>query len=92
MDSLGRVNVSLSNVDLVNTRTVQITLNSSRPSYTAVGAQVITGPAKDSYNDFGQPERVNIPTLPASSCTISGKTVRVTLPSKSVAMLVLAPQ
>jgi alpha-N-arabinofuranosidase len=92
VDSQGRVNVSLANVDLVNPRTVQITLNSTRASYRAVSAQIITGPAKDTYNDFGQPERVNIQTLAASSCTISGKTVKVTLPSKSVVMLVLAPE
>jgi alpha-L-arabinofuranosidase len=54
-------------------------------------AQVITGPAKDSYNDYAQTERVNIQTLGASNCSISGKTLQVTLPSKSVVMLVLTP-
>jgi hypothetical protein len=34
----------------------------------------------------------DLKTLPASSCSISGKTLQVTLPSKSVAMLVLTPQ
>jgi len=92
VDSQGRVNISLANVDLVNTRTVQITLNSTTVGYSAATAQVITGPAKDTFNDFGQPERVNIQTLPASSCTLSGKSLRVTVPSKSVVMLVLTPQ
>jgi alpha-N-arabinofuranosidase len=92
VDSQGRVNISLANVDLTNTRTIQITLNSSRSGYTAQSAQIITGPAKDTFNDFGQAERVNIQTLPASSCTLSGKSLRVTLPSKSVVMLVLSPQ
>jgi alpha-L-arabinofuranosidase len=55
-------------------------------------AQVITGPAKDSFNDFNQPETVNIQALPASGCTISGKSLRVTLPARSVVMLVLSPQ
>ncbi len=55
-------------------------------------AQVITGPAKDSFNDFNVAETVNIQTLAASNCTISGKSLRVTLPSKSVVMLVLTPQ
>ncbi|HEY7116549.1 MAG TPA: alpha-L-arabinofuranosidase C-terminal domain-containing protein [Tepidisphaeraceae bacterium] len=92
VDAQGRVNISLANVDLVNTRTIQITLNGSRASYVASTAQVITGPAKDSYNDFGQAEAVNIQSLAASSCSVSGRTVRVTLPSKSVVMLVLTPQ
>ena len=54
-------------------------------------AQVITGPAKDCYNDFAKTETVNIQPLAASSCTISGTSLRVTLPSKSVVMLVLTP-
>jgi alpha-N-arabinofuranosidase len=92
VDDQGRVNISLANVDLTATRTVQITLNSSRASYSVASAQVITGPAKDTYNDFGQAERVNIQTLAPSTCGVSGKSVRVTLPSKSVVMLILTPQ
>ncbi len=91
VDDQGRVNISLANVDLVNTRTIQVTINSSQSSYDVSTAQVITGPAKDSYNDYAQTEKVNIQTLDPSSCSISGKTLRVTLPSKSVVMLVLTP-
>jgi alpha-N-arabinofuranosidase len=91
VDDQGRVNVSLANVDLVNTRTIQVTINSSKSAYAVSAAQVITGPAKDSYNDFAQAEKVNIQTLPPTSCTISGKSLRVTLPAKSVVMLVLTP-
>ena len=92
VDAQGRVNISLANVDLTATRTVQITLTSSKASYSVASAQVITGPAKDTYNDFGQAERVNIQPLPAASCGVSGKSVRVTLPAKSVTMLILTPQ
>jgi len=92
VDSQARVNISLVNVDLVNTRTIQIALSSSQSSYTVSSAQVLTGPAKDSYNDFGQPEKVNTQALPSSHCTISGKSLSVTLPSKSVVMLSLEPQ
>jgi len=53
---------------------------------------VITGSAKDSYNDYAQTETVNIQTLAGSSCSISGKTLQVTVPAKSVVMLVLTPQ
>jgi len=49
VDDQGRVNISLANVDLVNTRTIAITINSSKTGYVVSSAQVITGPAKDSY-------------------------------------------
>ncbi len=92
VDRDGHVNISLANVDLVNARTVSITLNSSESSYNVSSAQVIAGPTKDSYNDFAQPEKVNIQPLGASRCTVSGKSLQVTLPAKSVAMFVLTPQ
>ncbi|HVV51474.1 MAG TPA: alpha-L-arabinofuranosidase C-terminal domain-containing protein [Polyangia bacterium] len=91
VDSQGHVNISLVNVDLVNTRTVQITVSGGRSAYAASTAQVITGPAKDSYNDFAKAETVNIQPLAASSCSVSGASVQVTLPAKSVVMLVLTP-
>ena len=92
VDSLGHVNISLANLDLVNTRSIQITLTSSQAGYTVSTSQVITGPAKDSANDFNQPETVNIQALNPTNCNISGKSLRVTLPAKSVVMLVLTPQ
>lgn len=90
VDDQGRVNISFANVDLTQSRTVLITLNStSKSSYSVASAQVVTGPAKDSINDFGKPELVNIQPLPSSSCTGSGKSLTVNLPPKSVVMLVL---
>ncbi len=91
VDDQGHVNISLVNVDLVNTRTIQVTINSSKSAYSASVAQVITGPAKDSYNDYAKTEVVNIQTLDPSSCSVSGKTLRVTLPAKSVVMVILTP-
>jgi alpha-N-arabinofuranosidase len=90
VDAQGHVNISLVNVDLVNSRTIAITLNGGKSAY-GLGGQIITGPAKDSYNDFAQAEKVNIQPLPGSSCSLSGKTLQVTLPAKSIAMLVLTP-
>jgi len=66
VDDTGGVNISLVNVDLVNTRSIDITLNGSTPSYVVSNAQVITGAAKDTYNDFDQPEAVN--AQPLSCC------------------------
>ena len=86
VDAAGGVNVSLVNVDLVNSRTVDITLDSDWASYGVSSAQVITGAEKDTYNDFGQPEAVNIQPLDAAAFQACGKRLSVTLPAKSVAM------
>jgi alpha-N-arabinofuranosidase len=91
VDDQGRINVSLANVDLLNTRTIKVTISSGKNAYTVSTAELITGPAKDSYNDYAVSEKVNIQALGGSSCSISGKTLQVTLPSKSVVMLVLTP-
>jgi alpha-L-arabinofuranosidase len=90
-DTQGHVNISLANVDLVNTRTIQITISGGKSAYAVSTAQVITGPAKDSYNDFAKTETVNIQPLAGSACSISGTSLQVTLPPKSVVMLVLTP-
>src|SRR4029079_9841917 len=87
VDDQGRINISLANVDLVNTRTIKVTVNSSKSAYAVTTAQVVTGPAKDSYNDYAVTEKVNVQALGGSSCSISGKTLQVTLPAKSVVML-----
>lgn len=90
VDAQGAVNVSLVNVDLVNSKTIDITLDSDWASYGVSSAEVITGPEKDTYNDFGQPEAVNIQPLDAAAVQACGRRVSVTLPAKSVAMLRLA--
>jgi alpha-L-arabinofuranosidase len=86
------VNIGLVNVDLVNTRSIDITLNSSTTSYLVSSAQVITGAAKDTYNDFGQPEAVTAQPLAASNYQACGRSLSLTLPAKSVVMLRLDPQ
>jgi alpha-N-arabinofuranosidase len=91
VDDQGHVNISLVNVDLVNARTIKITINSSKSTYAVTTAQVITGPAKDSFNDYAQAEKVNIQAFNGANCSLSGKTLQVTLPSKSVVTLVLTP-
>jgi alpha-L-arabinofuranosidase len=88
----GQVNISLANLDLVNTRDVTITLDSQTARYAMAAAQVVTGPAKDSFNDFGQPENVNAQMLPDASYQLCGRKLKVTLPSKSAVMLSLDPR
>ena len=92
VDAAGGVNVSLVNVDLINSRTIDITLDSDWAAYGVSSAQVITGPQKDTYNDFGQPEAINIQPLDASAYTACGRSLSVTLPAKSVAMFRLDRQ
>jgi alpha-L-arabinofuranosidase len=70
---------------------VTVTLDSSLVGYTIASAQVITGPARDSYNDFGQPEAVSLQPLADTRYDICKKKLEVTLPSKSVVMLSLQP-
>jgi alpha-N-arabinofuranosidase len=88
----GQVNVSLVNLDLTSARDVTITIDGPATRYALAAAQVITGPAKDTFNDFGQAERVNIQPLAATSYQLCGRKLKVTLPSKSVAMFRLDPR
>ena len=92
VDSSGHVNISLVNVDLTKTRSLQITLTGNRAAYAVSSAQFLTGAAKDTYNDFGKAEESNAQTLPASNYSLCGKVLNVTLPAKSVVMFVLSPQ
>jgi alpha-L-arabinofuranosidase len=92
VNDAGQVSISLANVDLANPRDVTVTLDTTTTAFAIGRAQVITGPAKDSYNDFGQPETVNIQPLDAASYELCGRKLKVTLPSKSVAMFTLDPR
>ena len=91
VDASGFVNISLVNVDLTTARKVTATLNSGKASYAVKSADVITGSAFTSFNDFGAAEQVNIKTLDASNYGISGKTLTTTLPAMSVVMFRLMP-
>ncbi len=85
------VTISLTNVDLVNSREITVELESAIASYVVSRAEIITGSAKDSYNDFGQAETVSIQPLAESAYQHCGRTLKVTLPSKSVVTLTLKP-
>ena len=92
VDTLGHVNISISNIDTVKADTVHINLTASPSSYTITSAQIITGPAKNSYNDFGATENVNIQTFAASNYSMpTGTTATVVMPKMSVVMLQLTP-
>ena len=90
VDSAKTVSISFTNVDMSASQTVTVTLTSAA-SFVVSSAEVITGSAINSFNDFGAAEQVNIKTLAASNYSLNGKTLSVTLPSKSVAMIRLSP-
>lgn len=91
VDAGGYVNISFTNCDLDATRQVTVSLTTSHPGFNVVSAEVVTGATYTTTNPFGGPEQVNIKTLAASSYSVSGKTLSVTLPSKSVVMIRLLP-
>ncbi len=92
VDTLGHVNVSISNIDTVKSDTVHINLTAGGSSYSITNAQIITGPAKNSYNDFDSTEKVNIQTLAATNYSMStGTTATVIMPKMSIIMLQFSP-
>ena len=91
VDAGGFVNISFVNVDLTTVRKVTATLTSGKASYSVKSADVVTGTAYTSFNDFGAAEQVNIRTIESSNYGINGKTLTATLPAMSVAMFRLMP-
>ncbi|HEX2956420.1 MAG TPA: alpha-L-arabinofuranosidase C-terminal domain-containing protein, partial [Chitinispirillaceae bacterium] len=91
VDKDGIVSISFTNADISATQAVTVNLTSKIESYSVKSAEVITGPAINSYNEYGKDETVYIKPLSSSSYSLSGKTLNVTLPSKSVVMIRLQP-
>jgi hypothetical protein len=91
VNDAGELSISLVNVDLVSTRDVTVTVDTDLIGYTLESAEVITADAKDSYNDFGATEEVNIQPLADTSYALCGRKLKVSLPSKSVVMFRLTP-
>lgn len=88
VDTNGRVNISVNNIDLTANRQITINLTSNQSSYVIDSAQIITGPAMNSNNPFGGTEVVNIQNFAASNYTLTnnGKTLTATMPARSVVM------
>jgi alpha-N-arabinofuranosidase len=85
-DKEGRIHVSLTNIDPHQDRSVEIDLRGSDNLSDAVG-EIITAQHENDYNDFGQPEKVNIQKF--SSFSIKNNILKVDLPSKSVVTIEL---
>jgi alpha-N-arabinofuranosidase len=91
VDDSSYVNISFTNIDLDATRPVTATLTSTHAGYKVISAEVVTGAAITSCNNFSAAEQVNIQTLAASNYSIAGKVLTATLPTKSVVMFRLYP-
>lgn len=91
VDDSGIVNVSFVNVDLTATRKVTVTLTTDITTYTVKSAEIVTGADYKTTNPYGEAEQVNIKPLEQSAYSVAGKVLTVTLPSKSVSMIRLAP-
>ena len=91
VNDFGHVNVSLTNIDMNQSKKVNITLANTEHAYICSLAQVVTGPAKNSYNHYNQTPEVELDTVP-SICSKSGdKTFSITLPKMSIALVSLRP-
>jgi alpha-N-arabinofuranosidase len=92
VDTLRNLNLSLTNIDLTATRTVTITLTNTTGDPPITSGQIVTGPAMNSYNNYGATETVNMQTFAASNYSKTGtRTYSVNLPPMSVVMLSFTP-
>jgi len=69
-----------------NNKTVEIDLRGA-DNFTGSSAEIITGSKENDYNDFGQPENVNIKKF--SSFSVKNNRLMVDLPAKSVVTIEL---
>ncbi|MCH7627221.1 MAG: alpha-N-arabinofuranosidase [Proteobacteria bacterium] len=81
----GKTYVALSNLDPNQPNTVTVKL--AGLSATGVSGRVLTAPAINAHNTFDAPEAVK--PAPFSGASVSGDTLSVTLPAKSVVVLTL---
>jgi alpha-N-arabinofuranosidase len=85
-DKEGTVHVSLCNIDMHRNKSVEIDLRGPG-KFSSSSAEIITGSKENDYNDFGQPEKVNIKKF--SSFSIKNNMLMVNLPAKSVVTIEL---
>lgn len=82
-DTAGQVHVALVNLD--PNRTLPVTVSLAGVQAGAVTGRIITGAAMDAHNSFEQPDTVT--PQPFTGAQVSGGTLTVTLPAKSVVVL-----
>ncbi len=83
-DSTGKIHLSLCNITPKNDIDIEIDLRGAGV-IRKVRGEIITAPAMNEYNDFGQPEKVHSKPFTGYKLTQTG--IRVSLPSKSIITL-----
>ena len=84
-DAAGKIHVSLTNADAKNAITLECKLTGT--SAKSVSGTVLTAPSFTSHNTFAEPNAV-VPK-PFDGATLTGDSLHVTLPAKSVVILEL---
>jgi len=84
-DSSGRIHITLANLDPNRARTVETELRGAR--VTGVTGRVLTAAAMNAYNTFERPTAVQ--PVEFRGARLSGSTLTVDLPAKSVVVLEL---
>jgi len=92
VDDLRNLNLSLTNIDLTATRTVNITLTNCPTDPSIAAGTIVTGAAKNSYNHYGVAEESNLQTFASTNYSKTGtRTYSVNLPPRSIVMLTITP-
>jgi alpha-L-arabinofuranosidase len=84
-DSQGLTHISLVNIDAKNTQ--EITIDVRGGKYASVAGRILTSEKLQDHNSFDMPQKVK-PTI-FKQATLSGSTLKVTLPAHSVVVLEL---
>jgi alpha-L-arabinofuranosidase len=82
----GIIHISLCNIDPHNNRNIEVDLRGS-DNLSKTEGEIIIAPHENDYNDFGQPEKVNIQNF--SSFSLQNNILKVNLPAKSVVTIEL---
>lgn len=85
LDSLGKLHISLVNLDPKNTQTVECEIKGDKLK--SISAEIITATDMQALNDFGAEEKVNI--QPFEDVVLKKNVVLVTVPSKSLVTIEL---
>ena len=85
IDSEGRMHISLVNMN--HEKEINISCLLEGGNFSGISGEILTSDKINDYNDFGKPEKVK--TAEFKGAKLSGNTLNVNLPSKSVVVLTL---
>jgi alpha-N-arabinofuranosidase len=85
-DKSGKLHISLANIDLKKTHTLELVLD-GKSAYKTVGGRILASGKVQDHNSFDQPNRV-VPKN-YTGANLSGNKLRLSLPPNSVVVLEL---